>query len=90
VAKRRGCYETFNSNSAIITIQNADMGKTKELFMQYQEENNNLDWVNHMQYVECNLSENESGLTKDSQPSKSNISNDMDSILQFFDKISEN
>jgi len=58
--------------------------------MQYQEENNNLDWANHMRYVERNLSENESRLISDSQSRQSNISNDMDSILQFFDKISEN
>jgi hypothetical protein len=66
------------------------MGKMKELFMQYQEENNNLDWVDYMHYMECNLSEDESGLTTDTRNTQSNISNEMDSILQFFDKISEN
>jgi len=65
------------------------MGKMKELFIQYQEEKDNLDYVDYMHYVECDLADDEYGLKTDAQDTKSHT-NDTDSILQFFDKISEN
>jgi hypothetical protein len=66
------------------------MGKTKELFMQYQEENDNLDWVEYIHYTECDLAQNECRLATEVKYEQFHSSNEMDSILQFFDKISEN
>lgn len=65
------------------------MGKMKELFIQYQTENDRLDYVDYMHYAECDLVD-ECRLKTDAHYTQSHTTNDTDAILQFLDKISEN
>lgn len=65
------------------------MGKMKELFTQYQEENDNLEWGDCIHYVEYDLDEPECRLILD-EVNVAADDNEMESILEFLDKISEN
>lgn len=69
------------------------MGKMKELFMeyqQYQEENNNTDYTDYIHHLESELDDNMRRLIQLEQNVHTLNTNDTDSILQYFDKISEN